>query len=56
MFNGIVKNTGKIVNINKKNKDCFIKILSRIKFSNSAGLAISISPYISILFMLTLLH
>ena len=44
MFNGIVKNTGKIVNINKKNKDCFIKILSKIKFSNDEiGSSISCS-------------
>ena len=44
MFNGIVKYTGKIVNINKKNKDCFIKILSRIKFSNNEiGSSISCS-------------
>ena len=33
MFNGIVKHTGKIKNIYKKNNYCSIEILSKIKFS-----------------------
>ena len=44
MFNGIIKNTGKIKNIHKKNKNCTIAILSRMKFSkNEIGSSISCS-------------
>ena len=44
MFNGIIKHTGKIKNIHKKNKNCTIAILSRMKFSkNEIGSSISCS-------------
>ena len=33
MFNGIIRHTGKIRNIYKKNDNCTIEILSKIKFS-----------------------
>ena len=33
MFNGIIRHTGKIRNIHKKNNNCTIEILSKIKFS-----------------------
>ena len=32
MFNGIIKNTGRINKIYKKNNNCFLEILSNIKF------------------------
>ena len=35
MFNGIIKYTGKIKNIYKSNNNCFIEILTKIKFKNS---------------------
>ena len=35
MFNGIIKNTGKIKKIYKKNNYCVIEILSKIKLSNN---------------------
>ena len=35
MFCGIIKHTGKINKINKKNNNCVIEILSKIKFSKS---------------------
>jgi len=35
MFCGIIKHTGKINKINKKNYNCVIEILSKIKFSKS---------------------
>ena len=35
MFCGIIKYTGKINKINKKNNNCVIEILSKIKFSKS---------------------
>ena len=34
MFNGIIKNTGKIKRVIKKNNNCTIEILSNIKFSS----------------------
>jgi len=44
MFNGIIKNTGKISKIYKKNNNCFIEILSKIKFTkNEIGSSISCS-------------
>ena len=35
MFNGIIKNTGVIKKINKKNNNCELLVLSNIKFSRS---------------------
>jgi len=35
MFNGIIKNTGKIKSIIKSNNNCSIEILSNIRFSNN---------------------
>ena len=35
MFCGIIKHTGKINKINKKNNNCVIEIISKIKFSKS---------------------
>ena len=44
MFNGIVKKTGKIKQIYKSNKSCFIEILSNVKFSkNEIGASVSCS-------------
>ena len=44
MFNGIIKNTGKIDKIYKKNNNCVIKILSKIKLSkDEIGSSISCS-------------
>ena len=44
MFNGIIKHTGKIRNIYKKNVNCIIEILSKIKFSKiEIGSSISCS-------------
>ena len=44
MFSGIIKHTGKINKIHKKNNDCIIEILSKIKFSKSeVGSSISCS-------------
>ena len=44
MFSGIIKHTGKINKIHKKNNDCIIEILSKIKFSKSEiGSSISCS-------------
>ena len=44
MFNGIIKHTGKIRNIYKKNNNCIVEILSRIKFSRTEiGSSISCS-------------
>ena len=44
MFNGIIKNTGKINKIYKKGNNCNIEILSRMKFSkNEIGSSISCS-------------
>ena len=44
MFNGIIKNTGKISKIYKKNKYCIIEISSNLKFSkNDIGSSISCS-------------
>ena len=33
MFNGIIEHTGKINTIHKKNNDCYLQILSKLKFS-----------------------
>ena len=33
MFNGIIKNTGIINRLYKKNNNCFLYILSKIKFT-----------------------
>ena len=35
MFNGIIKNTGRISKIYKNSNNCIIQILSKIKFSKS---------------------
>ena len=44
MFNGIIKNTGKISKIYKKNNNCFIEIFSKMKFAKSEiGSSISCS-------------
>ena len=44
MFNGIIKHTGKIRNIYKKDNNCVIEILSKIKFSKAEiGSSISCS-------------
>ena len=44
MFSGIIKNTGIINKIYKRNNNCFLEILSKIKFSNSEiGSSISCS-------------
>ena len=44
MFNGIIKNTGKISKIYKRNNNCVMEILSRIKFTkNEIGTSISCS-------------
>ena len=44
MFNGIIKNTGKIYKVLTKNNNCSIEILSKMKFSkNEIGTSISCS-------------
>ncbi len=44
MFNGIIRNTGKIKKVIKKNNYCYIEIYSKIKFSkNEVGSSISCS-------------
>ena len=44
MFNGIIKNTGKVNKINKKNNNFLIEILSKMKFSkDEIGSSISCS-------------
>ena len=44
MFNGIIKNTGKISKIYKKENNCFIEIFSKMKFTkNEIGSSISCS-------------
>ena len=44
MFNGVIKHTGKINAIFKKDKDCRMEILSKIKFLNSeVGASVSCS-------------
>ena len=44
MFNGIIKNTGKISKIYRKNNNCFIEIFSKMKFTkNEIGSSISCS-------------
>ena len=44
MFNGIIKNTGRLNKIYKKNNDCVIEILTKMKFSqNEIGSSISCS-------------
>ena len=44
MFNGIIKNTGKISKIYKKNNNCFIEIFSKMKFTkDEIGSSISCS-------------
>ena len=44
MFNGIIKHTGKIKNINKKNNNCIVEISSKIRFSKKEiGSSISCS-------------
>ena len=44
MFNGIVKYTGKIDRIHYKNNNCYLEVLSKIKFSkNEIGDSISCS-------------
>ena len=44
MFNGIIKNTGKISKIYGKNNNCFIEIFSKMKFTkNEIGSSISCS-------------
>ena len=44
MFNGIVKYTGKVNKIYKRNNNCFLEIISSIKFSkNEIGSSISCS-------------
>ena len=44
MFNGIIKNTGKISKFYKKNNNCLLYILSKIKFSkNEIGSSVACS-------------
>ena len=44
MFNGIIKNTGKISKIYKKNGNCYLEISSKMKFTkNEIGSSISCS-------------
>ena len=44
MFNGIIKNTGKIVKLYSKNNNCIIEILSKMKFTkNEVGSSVSCS-------------
>ena len=44
MFNGIIKNTGRLNKIYKKNNDCVIEILTKMKLSqNEIGSSISCS-------------
>ena len=44
MFNGIIKNTGKLIKIDKKNNNCFIEISSKMEFTkNEIGSSISCS-------------
>ena len=44
MFNGIIKNKGKINKIYKKNNNCILEILSKMKFSNKdVGSSVSCS-------------
>ena len=44
MFNGIIKNTGKISKIYKKSNNCFIEIFSKMRFTkNEIGSSISCS-------------
>ena len=44
MFSGIIRNTGKISEISKKNNNCLIEILSKMKFTkNEIGSSISCS-------------
>tara|TARA_Y100000590_G_scaffold426856_1_gene536435 strand:+ start:795 stop:1388 length:594 start_codon:yes stop_codon:yes gene_type:complete len=44
MFNGIIKNTGKINKIYKNNRDCYLEIFTKMKFKNSEiGSSISCS-------------
>ena len=44
MFNGIIKNTGKIYRISKKNNNCIIEISSKLKFNkDEIGSSISCS-------------
>tara|TARA_B100000029_G_scaffold260868_1_gene257245 strand:- start:3803 stop:4387 length:585 start_codon:yes stop_codon:yes gene_type:complete len=44
MFNGIIKNTGKIKKIIRKNNNCYMEIFSNIKFKkNEIGSSISCS-------------
>ena len=44
MFNGIIKNTGKISKIYKKNDNCYLEISSKMKFTkNEIGSSISCS-------------
>ena len=44
MFSGIIKNTGTISKIYKKNNNCILEILSKMKFSkNEIGSSISCS-------------
>ena len=44
MFNGIIKNTGKISKIYKEDNNCYIEIFSRMKFTkNEIGSSVSCS-------------
>ena len=44
MFSGIIRNTGKISGISKKNNNCLMEILSKMKFTrNDIGSSISCS-------------
>ena len=44
MFNGIIKHTGKIIKVLKKNNNCFIEIYSQLKLKkNDIGSSISCS-------------
>ena len=44
MFNGIIKNTGKVRNIYKKNNNCYLEIYTKMKFrKKDVGASISCS-------------
>ena len=44
MFNGIIKNTGKVRNVYKKKNNCYIEIFTKMKFTkNEIGSSVSCS-------------
>ena len=47
MFNGIIKNTGKVSKIYKKNDNCYLEISTKMKFTKSE-IGSSISCFFSV--------